>query len=237
MNNFITDDNFVSVNGVSKSFNNLQILKDVSLTTSSSMVTALVGPSGCGKTTLLRIICGLERQDHGSIIFGQNDVTNLPPSERNIGFVFQNYCLWPHMTVYENIEFGLLYGKSNKEIYLSRKDEIAKILELVNLSGISNRFPHQISGGQQQRVAIARSLILRPKVLLLDEPMSNLDKDNRRSIAFEILGITDKFKIATILVSHDIEDVSQMASQIVRIEAGSIIDKEYRRPTSSYEKE
>ena len=162
----------VILKGITKKFGDVVAAGDVNLKIEDGEFFTLLGPSGCGKTTTMRMVAGLEHPDEGRIYFGDLDVTDLPPYRRNTGMVFQNYALWPHMKVHENVAYGLKVRKvPNDEI----KDQVQDALELVKLGGLGDRFPSQLSGGQQQRVALARVLVINPDLLLLDEPLSNLD--------------------------------------------------------------
>lgn len=184
---------------------------------------ALLGPSGCGKSTTLNLICGLESPTSGKIFFGEEDVTNYPPEDRGIGMVFQNYALYPHLTVKQNIMFPLenLKGdkKLSKEVMLRKVEEAAK---LVQLDGLLDRKPAELSGGQQQRVAIARALVKRPKVLLLDEPLSNLDARLRLQTREEIRRIQKETKITTIFVTHDQDEAMSISDYIIVMKDGVI---------------
>src|SRR5512139_2031596 len=162
----------ILLRSLGKRFGTLEAVSQVSLEIKDGELFTLLGPSGCGKTTLLRLIAGFHKPDEGEIFFGDKPVAPIPPYERNIGMVFQNYSLWPHMTIFENISYGLKLRKMSRE-EISVK--VVRTLKLVNLSGLEKRYPGQLSGGQQQRVALARALVLNPDVLLLDEPLSNLD--------------------------------------------------------------
>ncbi|WP_457742068.1 ABC transporter ATP-binding protein [Thermococcus sp.] len=179
----------------------------------------LLGPSGCGKTTTLRIVAGLEKPDSGRVLFSGRDVTEMKPYERNIGIVFQDYALFPHMTVFKNVAFGLeMRGLPKEEI--RRKVEWA--LELVRLKGFENRYPEQLSGGQQQRVALARALVIEPEVLLLDEPLSNLDAKIRERLRSEIRRIQKELGITTIYVTHDQEEAMAISDRIAVMNVGRI---------------
>ena len=176
------------------------MLKDVSLNIENKDFYTFLGPSGCGKTTLLRLIAGFEKSSSGELFIDGKEVSNLNPWERDVGMVFQNYALWPHMTVYKNISFGLEEKKLDKKDIKSRVDEV---LELVDLKDLSGRYPFQLSGGQQQRVALARTLVVKPKVLLLDEPLSNLDAKLRVQMRKELQDLHKKIGITSIFVTHD----------------------------------
>ena len=179
----------------------------------------LLGPSGCGKTTTLRIIAGLEKPDSGRVLFDGRDVTDFKPYDRNIGIVFQDYALFPHMTVFKNVAFGLEMRKLPKAEINKR---VTQILELVGLRGLENRYPEQLSGGQQQRVALARALVVEPEVLLLDEPLSNLDAKIRERLRGEIKRIQRELGITTIHVTHDQEEAMAVSDRIAVMNAGTV---------------
>ena len=179
----------------------------------------LLGPSGCGKTTTLRIIAGFEKADRGRIYFDDIVMNEVPPYERNIGIVFQDYALFPHMTVYDNISFGLKLRKLSEE---EIKKRISWALELVGLEGFENRYPEQLSGGQQQRVALARALVIEPQLLLLDEPLSNLDAKIRERLRGEIKRIQRELGITTIYVTHDQEEAMAISDRIAVMSIGKI---------------
>ena len=162
----------VKLDGVTKRYGKVTAVDHLDLIVRDGEILTLLGPSGCGKTTTLRCIAGFIVPDEGRIFLGEEEVTRLPPEKRDIGFVFQNYALWPHMTVFQNLAFGLQLRHTPREEIRQR---VREVLSLVRLSGMEDRYPRQLSGGQQQRVALARALVLRPRVLLLDEPLSNLD--------------------------------------------------------------
>ena len=207
----------VELRDVSKRWEGFELRVDISVRDGEFLT--LLGPSGCGKTTTLRIIAGLERPDTGKVLFSGRDVTELRPYERNIGIVFQDYALFPHMTVFKNIAFGLeMRGLPKEEI--RRKVEWA--LELVGLSGFENRYPEQLSGGQQQRVALARALVIEPEVLLLDEPLSNLDAKIRERLRSEIRRIQRELGITTIYVTHDQEEAMAISDRIAVMNVGRI---------------
>jgi thiamine transport system ATP-binding protein len=194
-------------------------LKIDSLEVRDGELLVLLGPSGCGKTTTLRIIAGFERPDSGTVLFEEKDVTDLPPYERGIGIVFQDYALFPHMTVFENVAFGLeMRGLSKSEV--ERKARWA--IDLVGLSGLENRYPEQLSGGQQQRVALARALVVEPEVLLLDEPLSNLDAKIRERLRGEIRRIQRELGTTTIYVTHDQEEAMAISDRIAVMNVGTV---------------
>lgn len=183
-------------------------------------IVALLGPSGCGKTTTLRIVAGLIEQDAGSLYFGERDVTHLPPEQRNAAMVFQNYALFPHMTVYQNIAFGLEVRKFSKA-EISKK--VASVLDLVKLPAVGERLPKQLSGGQQQRIAIARALATEPDVLLFDEPLSNLDAKLREYMRVELRSLLVSLKTTTLYVTHDQTEAMVISDRVVVMDKGSIV--------------
>jgi len=215
---------------VSKNFGSVAALLPSSLGVEAGLLISLLGPSGCGKTTTLRIIAGFEVPDTGRVLIGGQDVGDLPPNRRRLGMVFQNYSLFPHMTVGENVAFGLkIAGKERDET----RRRVKAILELVRLPGFEDRFAHQLSGGQQQRVALARSLVTNPSVLLLDEPLGALDKNLRESMQFELRRIQQSLGITTILVTHDQEEALTMSDRVAVMNHGAIL--QYGSPTEVYE--
>ncbi|TWT25783.1 ABC transporter ATP-binding protein [Planomicrobium sp. CPCC 101110] len=201
----------IHIDHVSRHFDDNIALADVSLTIKEGEFFSLLGPSGCGKSTLLNIIAGFLEPTDGVVHISGKDVTNLPPYRRNLGMVFQNYALFPHLTVFENIAYGLKIKKmSRQEI----KERVEESLALVQLEQFAGRRPHQLSGGQQQRVAIARALAVRPSVLLLDEPLSNLDAKLRKEMQFELRNIQQRVGITTILVTHDQEEALSLSDRV-----------------------
>ncbi|MEM3832480.1 MAG: ABC transporter ATP-binding protein [Thermoprotei archaeon] len=221
----------VKLENVTKKFGNVIAVDNVNLNIQDGELFTLLGPSGCGKTTLLRIIAGLEYPDKGKIFFGGNDVTLIKSYERNVAMVFQNYALWPHMTVFDNIAFGLKIKKLPKS---EIKERVWKVLDLVQLSGLENRYPTQLSGGQQQRVALARALVVEPKLLLLDEPLSNLDAKLRIEMREEIKRIQKNLKITTIYVTHDQEEAMSISDRIAILDKGKVL--QVGTPKEIYEK-
>ncbi len=204
---------FLSVKDIVKRFDTQTALSHVSVDIEKGELVSILGPSGCGKTTLLRIIAGLETADSGQVFIEGKDCTSLPPAKRNFGIVFQSYALFPHMTVEQNILFGLNEQKQlTKE---ERKDRCKEVLEMVDLYEQRKKYPSQMSGGQQQRVALARAISLKPSFLLLDEPLSALDAKVRVKLRAEICRIQKKLGITTIMVTHDQEEALTMADQIV----------------------
>ncbi|HDJ89604.1 MAG TPA: ABC transporter ATP-binding protein [Thermoprotei archaeon] len=227
----------VRLKNITKIFEKKVVAADhITLTIRDGEFFTFLGPSGCGKTTLLRIIAGLEYPDEGKVFFDEVDVTELPPYKRETGMVFQNYALWPHMTVYENIAYGLKIRKLSKD---EIRREVMEVLDLVKLKGLENRFPTQLSGGQQQRVALARALVIKPKVLLLDEPLSNLDAKLRVEMREEIKQLQRKLGITTIYVTHDQEEAMVISDRIAVMKRGKIMqtgtpEDVYRRPENIF---
>jgi iron(III) transport system ATP-binding protein len=209
----------IRLQDIVKRFGKLEAVSHVSLEIQDGELFTLLGPSGCGKTTILRLIGGFHRPDVGEIYFGEKPVSPIPPYERNIGMVFQNYALWPHMTIFENIAYGLKLKKFSKQ-EISTK--VLHALSLVNLGGLEKRYPGQLSGGQQQRVALARALVLNPDVLLLDEPLSNLDAKIRIQVRAEIRKLQKSLAITTIYVTHDQEEALTLSDRIAVINQGKL---------------
>ncbi|MBD9491391.1 sulfate/molybdate ABC transporter ATP-binding protein [Ensifer sp. ENS11] len=209
---------------VVKTFDTFRAVHGVSLDIESGQLVALLGPSGSGKTTILRMVAGLEYADGGHIYFGDQDATDIPVRDRGVGFVFQHYALFPHMTVAENIAFGMKVSKTKRS-----KPEIAtrvsELLRLVKLEGLGDRFPGQISGGQRQRVALARALAVDPKVLLLDEPFGALDANVRRDLRRWLREIHDELGITTLFVTHDQEEALDLADRVVILDQGRIVQE------------
>ena len=205
---------------VFKRYGEFTAVKNLNLSIKSGALHFLLGPSGCGKTTTLRMLAGLEQVTEGQLFFDGRDVTKLPAAERGIGMVFQNYALWPHMTVYKNVEYGL---KLRKLTDAQIKQRIEEVLEITQLTNFTHRLPGQLSGGQQQRVALARALAIRPNVLLLDEPLSNLDAKLRMEMRDNILRIHKQTGITTVYVTHDQKESLSMGTQISVMHAGDLI--------------
>jgi iron(III) transport system ATP-binding protein len=195
------------------------VLRNVSVTVEPGEFFALLGPSGSGKSTLLRLIAGFNRQQAGRLLIGGRDVSNVPPWQRNVGMVFQNYALWPHMSVERNVAFGLEQRKLGRDEIRRRTGEA---LELVGLSGLGARRPGQLSGGQQQRVALARTLAIEPQVLLLDEPLSNLDAKLRLQMRRELVRLHERVGITTIFVTHDQEEALTICDRIAVLDQGIV---------------
>ena len=205
--------------GITKSFDGETVLDDLNLYIRENEFLTLLGPSGCGKTTTLRILGGFENPDNGSVIFNGTDITHLPPNKRQLNTVFQKYALFTHMTIAENIAFGLKIKKKSKA-YID--DKIKYALKLVNLEGYENRMPDSLSGGQQQRIAIARAIVNEPKVLLLDEPLGALDLKLRQDMQYELIRLKNELGITFIYVTHDQEEALTMSDTIVVMNQGYI---------------
>ncbi|ABN78727.1 ABC transporter ATP-binding protein [Cereibacter sphaeroides] len=204
---------------INKFYGTLHILKDIDLDIAQGEFISLLGPSGCGKTTTLRCIAGFEAVSGGSIAFGGRDMTRAMPEQRDLGMVFQSYALFPHMTVAENLSFGL---EVRKIAPADRERRIARTLEMVRLTGYEKRFPRELSGGQQQRVALARALVIEPAVLLLDEPLANLDASLRDDMRFFIRDLQQRVGITTIYVTHDQGEALVMSDRIVVMNRGVV---------------
>jgi putative spermidine/putrescine transport system ATP-binding protein len=209
----------LQLNRVTKRYGDFHAVRDVTLDVPDGEFLVLLGPSGCGKTTTLRIIAGFVEATSGDVLLGGRDVTTLPPWKRNAGLVFQNYALFPHLTVAENVAFGLEMRKVDKADIAPR---VAEALRLVRLGHLGERLPRQLSGGQQQRVALARALVFKPDVLLLDEPLSNLDAKLRQEVRIEIRQLTRQLGLTTIMVTHDQEEALTMADRLVVMSDGSV---------------
>jgi ABC-type Fe3+/spermidine/putrescine transport system ATPase subunit len=226
----------VRLDGVVKRFKILPALAGVSLVIEDGEFFTLLGPSGCGKTTTLRIIAGFYDPDEGTVFFDDVPQNGVPPAQRGVGIVFQNYALWPHMTVLGNVAYGLKLQRV-AEAEVSRR--VAAALEQVGLSGLERRTPGQLSGGQQQRVAVARALVLNPRVLLLDEPLSNLDAKVRARLRSEIRRLQQDLRITTVYVTHDQEEAMVLSDRIAVMDAGRILQigtpvELYERPASLF---
>lgn len=209
----------LQLHNVTKRYGDFHAVRDVTLDVPDGEFLVLLGPSGCGKTTTLRIIAGFVEATAGTVLLGGRDVTTLPPWKRNAGLVFQNYALFPHLTVAENVAFGLEMRKVAKPDIAPR---VADALRLVRLGHLGERLPRQLSGGQQQRVALARALVFKPDVLLLDEPLSNLDAKLRQEVRIEIRELTRELGLTTIMVTHDQEEALTMADRLVVMNDGSV---------------
>jgi iron(III) transport system ATP-binding protein len=231
----------VDVDNVSKRFSHrvkgeVYAARDVRLAVAPGEFLTLLGPSGCGKTTTLRMIAGFEKPDAGRIRFGGQDVTDLPANQRNIGFVFQNYALFPHLSVADNVAYGLhVRGIAGAEI----AERVGEVLKLVGLAGYEHQFSSQLSGGEQQRVALARAIVIRPRVLLFDEPLSNLDAKLRVAMRTEIRDLQRRLAITTVYVTHDQEEAMAVSDRIVVMNAGSVVQEGsaadlYHRPANEF---
>jgi putrescine transport system ATP-binding protein len=211
---------YVEIERVTKSFGDFKAVDDVSLKIYQGEIFCLLGASGCGKTTLLRMLGGFETPTSGRILIDGEDMTGVPPYERPVNMMFQSYALFPHMNVEQNVAFGLKQDGVPKAEIVER---VATMLELVKLGGFGKRKPHQLSGGQKQRVALARSLVKRPKLLLLDEPLGALDKKLREHTQFELIGLQDKLGVTFLVVTHDQEEAMTLASRIGVMDHGEIV--------------
>jgi putative spermidine/putrescine transport system ATP-binding protein len=209
----------LQLTGITKFYGDVRAADDVSLDVAHGEFLVLLGPSGCGKTTTLRIVAGFVEPSSGSVHLGERDISALPPWRRNAGLVFQSYALFPHMTVAENVAFGLEMRKIPKA---EMAPKITEALRLVRLDHLGDRLPRQLSGGQQQRVALARALVFRPDVLLLDEPLSNLDAKLRQDVRVEIRELQRKLGLTTVMVTHDQEEALTMADRLVVMNEGRI---------------
>jgi sulfate transport system ATP-binding protein len=213
----------IQVQEINKAFGDFHALKNVSLDIDSGELIALLGPSGSGKTTLLRIIAGLEFSDAGRVLFNQKDVTDVPAGKRRIGFVFQHYALFRHMTIFENVAFGLrVRPRSSRPDEEQIRERVLKLLRLVQLEGLEKRYPSQLSGGQRQRIALARALAVEPDVLLLDEPFGALDARVRKELRRWLRKLHQEIHVTTIFVTHDQEEALEIADRVVVMSQGVI---------------
>ena len=230
----------IEIRNVSKQFGDFHALRDVSLDIASGELIALLGPSGCGKTTLLRIIAGLETADVGSIHFSGEDTTDVHVRERNVGFVFQHYALFRHMTVFENVAFGLRVKPRNERPSEAQiKQKVTDLLKLVQLDWLADRYPSQLSGGQRQRIALARALAVEPKVLLLDEPFGALDAKVRKDLRAWLRELHGRTGHTTVFVTHDQEEALELADRVAilnegRIEQVGSADDVYDHPATPF---
>lgn len=230
---------FIEIKNLFKKFGNVIAINHVNLEVKKGEILTLLGPSGCGKTTTLRCIAGLEKPDSGDVLIDGKPMFSqgfVPPAKREIGMVFQNYAVWPHMRVFDNIAYGLKLQKLPSAII---KQKVAEILASVDLSGLEERYPGQLSGGQQQRVALARALIRNPKVLLLDEPLSNLDAKLREKMRFEIKSLVRRMNITTLYVTHDQAEAMVISDRIAVMDKGNIVqvgspEEIYKKPASRF---
>ena len=212
---------YLSIKHLNVTFGEQKVIDDLSLTADRGEFLTLLGPSGCGKTTTLRAIAGFVRPAGGHILVDGRDFTTLPAHKRNIGIVFQSYALFPHLTVLENVAFGLRMRHVAKK---ERQERAAAALEMVGLAKLTDRYPPQLSGGQQQRVAIARALVIEPSILLLDEPLSNLDANLRAELRQEIRNLQTRLGITTILVTHDQQEALAVSDRIALLKDGRLVD-------------
>jgi iron(III) transport system ATP-binding protein len=226
----------LELSGIHKNFGAFEALKKIELTVQRGEFVCFLGPSGCGKTTLLRIIAGLEVQSAGTIMQGGRDISRLPPADRDYGIVFQSYALFPNLSIFENVSYGLVNRRSSKSAIVTRVNEL---LKLVGLPGSGAKFPGQLSGGQQQRIALARAIATSPGLLLLDEPLSALDALERVRLRQEIRSLQQRLGITTIMVTHDQEEALSMADRIVVMNHGVIEQvgsplEIYREPATKF---
>jgi len=221
----------LTLDSLTKRYGDHPVVKSVSLDVADGEFLVLLGPSGCGKTTTLRMIAGFVPPSEGTIRIGDKDVTNLPPWKRNAGLVFQNYALFPHLTVMQNVAFGL---EMRKVPAADIGPRVAEALRLVRLAGYGERYPRQLSGGQQQRVALARALVIHPDVLLLDEPLSNLDAKLRVEVRLEIRTLQQQLGLTTVMVTHDQEEALTMADRLVVMSEGEV--RQVGRQADLYER-
>ena len=236
-----TDTIGVRIAGISKRYRHrvkgeIYAARDVVLDVAPGEFLTLLGPSGCGKTTTLRIVAGFEMPDAGRVYFGGDDVTGQPANQRNIGFVFQNYALFPHLSIFENVAYGLRV-RGRDEATIAR--EVGDVLALVGLAGYEQQFSAQLSGGEQQRVALARAIVIRPRVLLFDEPLSNLDAKLRVQMRQEIRALQRRLAITTLYVTHDQEEAMAVSDRIAVMNQGSVVQEGsamdlYHRPTTDF---
>ncbi len=221
----------VEITHVDLAYGDNPVLKDVNLSIKPGEFFAFLGPSGCGKTTLLRLIAGFNHADRGSVLVGGTDITKLPPWQRDVGMVFQSYALWPHMSVARNVAFGLEERRVPKAEIERR---VAAALDMVGLSAYAARMPSQLSGGQQQRVALARTIVIEPKILLLDEPLSNLDAKMRIDVRRELRELQQRLGVTTIFVTHDQEEANAICDRMAVMKDGII--QQVGTPRELYEK-
>ena len=224
------------IKNITKKFQNVVAMDNITLRIRDGEFMALLGPSGGGKTTTLRCIAGFVQPDSGEIFIGNRGITDLPPEKRGIGIVFQNYALWPHMTIFDNLAFGLRIKRlPQSEI----ENKVEEMLDMVKLPGLEHRYPRQLSGGEQQRIALARALVIEPELLLLDEPLTNLDAKLREEMRDEIRDIQKRLKITTLYVTHDQDEALGLSDRLAVINNGRIVQvghpkKVYETPSDSF---
>jgi iron(III) transport system ATP-binding protein len=226
----------VTLKNISKHFGSVRVIDNLDIEFKAGTLTTLLGPSGCGKTTLLRLVSGLEPPTGGEIWFGDQDVSQFSATQRDVGMVFQSYALFPHMNVEKNVGYGLTVLKEKKE---KIREAVSRVLQTVNLDGYQKRYPDELSGGQQQRVAVARALVLEPKVLLFDEPLSNIDSKLRRSMRDDIRKLQQKTGITSIYVTHDQAEALSVSDEVVVMNDGAVEQQGtprdlYQRPSSAF---
>jgi ABC-type Fe3+/spermidine/putrescine transport system ATPase subunit len=226
----------LEIKDLTKIYNKKTVLNNISFDVNDGEFLSILGPSGCGKTTLLKILIGIENETSGKILKKGKEITKIEPSKRGMGIVFQNYALFPNMTVLENVMYALNLKLKDKD---KAKKESLKMIKIVNMEEHINKYPHQLSGGQQQRVAIARTLALKPDIILFDEPMSALDADNRLTLRKELKAIQKKFKTTMIYITHDQEEAFSLSDRVMVMNDGNIeqIDvpnKIYNYPKNDY---
>ncbi len=230
---------FIEIQNLFKHFKDVVAINRIQLEIEKGEMLTLLGPSGCGKTTTLRCIAGLEKPEEGDIIIDDQPMLSqgfVQPSKRGIGMVFQNYAVWPHMKVFSNIVYGLKLQKIPKQ---KMREQAAQVLELVGLAGLEDRYPAQLSGGQQQRVALARALVTNPKVLLLDEPLSNLDAKLREELRFEIKSLVRRMGITAVYVTHDQAEAMVISDRIAVMDSGNVVQigtaqEIYKKPANKF---
>jgi len=230
----------IEVRGLNKRFGKTVVCDELNLDIPSGELVALLGPSGSGKTTLLRILAGLEVPDSGSVLFHGEDATGTDVRERNVGFVFQHYALFGHMSIFENVAFGLrVRPRSTRPSAAKIREKVMELLKLVQLDWVADRYPHQLSGGQRQRIALARALAVEPKVLLLDEPFGALDAKVRKELRRWLRRLHDEMHVTSVFVTHDQDEAMEVADRIVvmnqgRIEQQGTPDEVYDHPASPF---
>ncbi|WP_368885051.1 ABC transporter ATP-binding protein [Providencia vermicola] len=227
---------YVIAENLSKSFSQNHVFSNIQFTIEKGEFITLLGPSGCGKSTLLRCIAGLEQPDHGELYINRQNITHQAAQQRGIGMVFQSYALFPNMTIEDNIAFGLKMRKVERQ---ERRKAVAEVIEMVELQGKEHQFPHQLSGGQRQRVALARALVMKPQILLLDEPLSALDARIRKHLRQQIRHIQRELKLTTIFVTHDQDEAMIMSDRIFLMNKGAIIQSDtaeniYTQPANEF---